>query len=103
MVDGITVGQLVTFIMACSALYLAIKNLTKPFVDFSKKVNDLEQRVTSLEKTKAQDYDRLSSYDKDIHLMLKVCYNLLEHEVTGNHTQDMTNTLNELRTYMLEK
>ena len=90
MIENVTIGQvgvLVAFIVALVKGIDAIANW------FKKPAENVEQKISN----------RLDQMEKDNKMMLKVLYSLLQHEVTGDHSNDMESLYREVSNYILEK
>ena len=74
-------GWIITIGGAVGVLYKAYKHYKKP-------TDDLEQRITSIETDiKEQDV---------VNLVMKSMFNLIENKITGNNTEGLKKTRDEL-------
>ena len=89
-IESITLGQIALAVAFFFALgkgidYLIAKS-KKPFEDIEGKIGR-----------------RLDKIEQDNKMTLKVVYSLLQHEVTGDHANDMERLYTEISNYIIEK
>ena len=90
MIENVTRGQvgvLVAFIVAL------VKGVDVIFAWFKKPADDVEDKIGK----------RLDKIEADNKMTLKVVYSLLQHEVTGDHTNDMDKLYAEVSNYIIDK
>lgn len=88
MIENITLGQIAVIVAFVVALE---KGIEVVIGWFKKPAENVEQK---LEK-------RLDKIEQDNHMMLKVLYSLLQHEVTNNHVTDMETLYREMNDYVI--
>lgn len=88
---------------ACVWVKKLLEPFTQPLRDIEKKqkrlesdYDDMEDRITKLEK-------EVEDISKATFLCLKTCDSLLEHALTGNHTEEMKDVKEEVREYIFSK
>lgn len=88
---------------ACVWVKKLLEPFTQPLKDIEKKQrkletsqDDLEDRIESLEK-------EMEDISKATFLLLKTCDSLLEHALTGNHTEEMNEVKKEVKEYIFSK
>ena len=81
------IGALVAFVWALG------KGLDWIYGKLKKPAEDVEDKIGK----------RLDKIEADNKMTLKVVYSLLQHEVTGDHTNDMEKLYGEISTYIIEK
>ncbi len=89
-IEAVTLGQVAALVVFIVAL---IKGLDFLYAKYKKPTTDLEERITK----------RLEQMEKDNKMTLRVVIELLQHEVTGNHTVDMEKLYKEVKDYIIEK
>ena len=90
MIEGITLGQVAVMVAFVVALQ---KGFETVIGWFKKPAENVEQKLDK----------RLEKIEADNKMTLKVLYGLLQHEVTGDHANDMESLYKEMSNYLLEK
>lgn len=108
--DNITVGQITSVLAGFFILYeLVIKGialLNKRAEEVNTRLNlveaDLRNEIRELKRGKvdSSDHDKLQ---EEIRLLLKSNFALLEHNITGNHTEQMIKLKDELNSFILNE
>lgn len=83
----ITLEQIVTGLALVFAVY---EGITKSLAVYKKPTLELEKRLD----------EKLDKIQQDLNLSLKAIHSLVEHEVTGNHINNMEKLLSELREHL---
>lgn len=88
---------------ACVWVKKLLEPFTQPLKDIEKKqkkqekdIGDLEDRIETLEK-------ELKEIQEATFLCLKTVDSLLEHALTGNHTDEMSEVKKEVKEYIFSK
>lgn len=89
-IESVTLGQIALFVAFIVAL---VKGCDVVIGWFKKPAEDVEDKITK----------RLDAMEKDNKMMLKALYSLLQHEVTGDHANDMEKLYTEMSNYIIEK
>lgn len=90
MIENVTLGQIALIVAFVVALgkgwdYLIAK--------YKKPTDDLESKISA----------RLDRIEADNKMSLKVLVSLLQHEITGDHVNDMTKLYEELQQFIIDK
>lgn len=89
-IEALTLGQVAVLVAFIVAL---MKGFDFLFEKYKKPTVDLEQKLTK----------RLEAIERDNKMTLRVVVELLQHEITGNHTVDMEKLYSEVQKYVIEK
>jgi hypothetical protein len=89
-IESITIGQVAVFVAFIVAL---VKGIDAIMGWFKKPAEDVENKIGK----------RLDKIEADNKMTLKVVYTLLQHEVTGDHANDMDNLYTEVSNYIIDK
>ena len=90
MIETITLGEVAVFV----AFIVALMKGADYLIDtYKKPTNDLDAKLSK----------RLDKIEADNKMMLKVLYSLLQHEVTGDHANDMESLYKEISNYIIDK
>lgn len=90
MIENVTIGQVGMFVAFIVAL---VKGVDVIFAWFKKPADDVADKIGK----------RLDKIEADNKMTLKVVYSLLQHEVTGDHTNDMDKLYTEVSNYIIDK
>ena len=90
MIENITIGQIGAIVAFVWALG---KGLDYLFGLLKKPAEDVEDKIGK----------RLDKIEADNKMTLKVVYSLLQHEVTGDHANDMDKLYTEVSNYIIDK
>lgn len=90
MIEGITLGQVAVIVAFVVALQKGFETIIGWF---RKPAENVESKLDK----------RLEKIEDDNKMTLKVLYSLLQHEVTGDHANDMDKLYKEMSNYLLEK
>lgn len=88
-IEGVTLEQvamLVAFIVALA------KGIDYIVAMFKKPTTDLDEKIGK----------RLEKIEADNKMTLRVLFSLLQHDVTGDHVNDMSKLYDELQKYLLD-
>lgn len=87
--EQITLGQVVNLISICGVIVGAFFGVCKWFEGvLDKKLQPMKEEVTSIKK--------------DMRMLTKTTYNMLDHMATNNNTDNMKKLLNAFNEYNLE-
>lgn len=93
----------VAWIVCAVGAILLIGSVGTVITKWIKPLMDMKKRLKSLEYYKTE-HDKVS---KDLqectHLLCKVMFILLDHEITGNSIEGLKKTREELREYLISK
>lgn len=83
MIDNVTVGQIAVLVAFIVGL---IKGIDFIWEKYKKPTNDLENQING----------KLDTMQKDINITLEAIAMLVQHEITGDHVNDMQELHNKL-------
>lgn len=99
-------NQLVTFIVVLLAIaggITVIGNAAKTLRDWFKPATDLQSRMEQAESHIDNDNKRLNSLEESNKLLLRGMNVLIEHEVTGNHTEELERVQADITSYLINR
>ena len=96
----LTIVAVAAAVVVILDLIIKMREVKKP-MDESKrtvdeKLDNDNRRINDLER-------KMEKFSEGQDMTLKVLYSLLQHEVTGDHVNDMERTLSELSTYLIKR
>lgn len=98
--------EIATGIGIIGGAFVWIKKLLAPFTEPMK---EIERKQKKLEKEQGEFEERLTELENTMKelqessaLTVKSVYFVLVHLLTGNHTKEMTDLLNDLRKYVFD-
>ena len=106
----IVAGVLTLFNLA-DKLVSYMKDIRKPTTDLETRVAKLEKemefgiKVTfeKYEERFSRDLARINGIEETNRLMLKALLAIMDHEIDGNHVEQLKNARDELKDYMLNR
>lgn len=108
--ENITIGEIIivlsSFFLVYELLVKVVDIFNKPAKKVSERLDDVEKKLQvqinelKLKKVDSVDHDKLQ---EEIKLMLRVDQALLEHSITGNHTEQMVDLKDELNKFIISE
>lgn len=108
--ENITIEQVVIVLSSFFVIYELLTKVVELFNKPAKKVSErldvvesgLQKQINELKvkKVDSVDHDKLQ---EEIRLMLRVDQALLEHSITGNHTEQMVSLKDELNKFIISE
>lgn len=96
-------NSVVTWIIGAIGAILLIGSVSTIIAKWIKPLTNMQKRLKSLEYYKT-DHDKVSEdLQECIHLLCKVMFIMLDHEITGNSIEGLKKTREELREYLINK
>lgn len=90
MIEGITLGEVAVIVAFVVALQKGFETILGWF---KKPADNVEKELGK----------RLDKIENDNKMTLKILYQLLQHEVTGDHANDMETLYKEISNYIIDK
>lgn len=94
--ENITLSDIGTWVAVISGIIFGYKKLKNEFL------NDTNNKMQEQSKKIEEQSKQLEEVKKDCKMQMKIMYCLLEHAVTGNHTNDMKKLLQEVKDYIID-
>lgn len=88
------------FLSVCSAVVVVI-NARKAIREMTQPFRDLVKRVEQLEKYSNNDFERFKQQDEKFRLVLKCEMQIMQHMIDGNHIHKMKETKEEVEDYLV--
>lgn len=99
-----TFTEIITFagvlLSVCSAVTVVI-NARKAINELTQPFRDLVKRVEQLEEYASNDYERFKEQDEKFRLVLKCEMQIMQHMIDGNHVHKMKETKAEVEEYLV--
>jgi uncharacterized membrane protein YcjF (UPF0283 family) len=90
--------------IACAAgAILLIGSVGTIIAKWLKPLTDMKKRLKSLEYYRTEQAKVSEDLQECTHLLCKVMFILLDHEITGNSIEGLKKTREELREYLIKK
>lgn len=88
---------------AVSWIIKAVNAAKAPGKKQDERIDNLENRVATLEGFSKSDKNRLEEIEESNRMTLRALLTLLSHGIDGNNTEDMVKAQKELTTYLIQK
>lgn len=95
-------GFFVVFIGACTFIVL-LGNVVKTVREWAKPAVDVAGRLDRHDELLANDNKRLGELEESNRLMLRAISQIIEHEVSGNHTEQLKKVRDDINSYLINK
>lgn len=89
--------------VAIGGVWTMIEKVVKPFRDLSKRVAALEEISNGNADKLVADHERLKQQELVNEMLLEGVNNILKHELTGNHTSEMTDCSKRIESFIYKK
>ena len=96
-------NSVVTWIVCAVGAILLIGSVGTIITKWIKPLMDMKKRLKSLEYYKTEHNKVSEDLQECTHLLCKVMFILLDHEITGNSIEGLKKTREELREYLISK
>ena len=96
-------NSVVTWIVCAVGAILLIGSVGAIIAKWIKPLMDMKKRLKSLEYYKTEHAKVSEDLQECTHLLCKVMFTLLDHEITGNSIEGLKKTREELREYLINK
>lgn len=90
---------LLAIVAIWNTVWMGIKNVREA----RKPQNDLRAKVEAHDVMLARDKARLDDLEQSSRLMLRAISQLIEHEVTGNHNDQLRKVQEDINTYLINR
>lgn len=97
------VQSFVTMLVAIFAVVATVWSGVKAIKEAIKPLTDLKERIEDDEKKLDNDNKRLNDLEKSNKLLLKAIDQLIEHEITNNHSDKLKEVQEEIHDYLYDK
>lgn len=94
---------IITWIACAVGAILLIGSVGTVITKWIKPLMDMKKRLKSLEYYKTEHNKVSEDLQECTHLLCKVMFILLDHEITGNSIEGLKKTREELREYLISK
>jgi len=97
-------GTTVSICLGITAVISLVSLLTGILKDYKKPTDDLEKRVSDLERKILENYDkRITDIERGNRVMQKGLLELLKHSIDGNNIEGLKKAEKDLSDYLIEK
>ena len=96
-------NTVVAWIVCAAGAILLIGSVGTVIAKWIKPLMDMKKRLKSLEYYKTEHAKVSEDLQECTHLLCKVMFILLDHEITGNSIEGLKKTREELREYLISK
>ena len=93
----------IAWIVCAVGAILLIGSVGTVISKWIKPLTDMKKRLTSLEYYKTEHAKVSEDLQECTHLLCKVMFIMLDHEITGNSIEGLKKTREELREYLIKK
>lgn len=94
----------VSICLGITAVISLVSLLTGIFKDYKKPTDDLEKRVSDLERKILENYDkRITDIEKGNKVTQKAILELLKHSIDGNNVDGLKKAEKDLSDYLIDK
>ena len=94
----------VSICLGVTAVISLVSLLTGIFKDYKKPTDDLEKRVSDLERKILENYDkRITDIEKGNKVTQKAILELLKHSIDGNNVEGLKKAEKDLSDYLIDK
>lgn len=94
----------VSICLGITAVISLVSLLTGIFKDYKKPTDDLEKRVSDLERKILENYDkRITDIEKGNKVTQKAILELLKHSIDGNNIEGLKKAEKDLSDYLIDK
>ncbi len=90
-------------IIGLCAMITSIWAVRKIVKEINEPNDELKKIVKRHSEALDRDNQRLNKTDEDMKMILEVLYVTLEHQITGNHNNDMEATRKKLNEYLIHR
>lgn len=90
-------------IIGICAMITSIWAVRKIVKEINEPNDELKKIVKQHSEALERDNKRLNKNDEDMKMILEVLYVTLEHQLTGNHVNDMEKTKQKLNEYLIHR
>lgn len=94
-------------VLALLGAYITIMNAIKAWREEKQRrdapVNNLEEIVNEHDQKLRRDNDRLKELEEGNRIMMRAMMALLSHDINGNSTDKLKQSMDEIQRYLIEK
>lgn len=88
-------------------VYIRVMTAVKTYRDEKRRknqpVNNLEAKVDEHEEKLKKDYARLNELENGNRIMMRAMMALLSHDINGNSTEKLKESLDEIQQYLIDR
>lgn len=103
MIDFNDITIFVIVVLAIAGAIGVIGNAVKTLKEWFKPIGDNSERLEEIEKHVDNDNKRLNSLEESNKLLLRAMNVLIEHETTGNHTEELERVQADITNYLINR
>lgn len=103
MLEGITIGEIVTAISVIGVLIAGVGYITKPLKEYTNKQRQIDDEIENIKSHQDNDNKRLATLEADSKMTLQVLNAILGHLQTGNNTGGMAEAKKALEKYIINR
>lgn len=89
-------GWVITIGGAAGVIYSGYKRAKKPKDDLEERLTSIENDVKEIKKKLQSDYNSINENRKDMNLLMRSMFSLIENKITGNNVDGLKKTRDDL-------